>query len=151
MPGGCSSAATRFEAARVRAADDAELAREAQGYLDTLRRAQRVAAETERENHAIDAYNAGVAAGNARRYAEAEAAFRRAAALSGRPEFQRQALRLATRMHQQQDGERAFALARAGQVGEAIAIFEGMDRASMSAEDRKWLDENLARLRAHPR
>jgi hypothetical protein len=144
--GDTAAVEARFEAARVRAADDAELAREAQGYLDTLRRAQRVAAETERENHAIDAYNAGVAAGNL-----AEAAFRRAAALSGRPEFQRQALRLATRMHQQQDGERAFALARAGQVGEAIAIFEGMDRASMSAEDRKWLDENLARLRAHPR
>jgi len=51
-------------------------------------------------------------------------------------------------MRQQRDGERAFALARSGQVGEAIAIFEAMDRSSMSAEDRKWLDTNLARLRA---
>jgi hypothetical protein len=51
-------------------------------------------------------------------------------------------------MRQQQDGARAFALARAGQVEEAIAIFEAMDRGAMSAEDRKWLDANLARLRA---
>jgi len=56
--------------------------------------------------------------------------------------------RLATRMRQQQDGERAFALARSGQVAQAIAIFEAMDRASMSAEDRKWLDSNLALLRS---
>jgi hypothetical protein len=54
-------------------------------------------------------------------------------------------------MHQQQDGERAFALARAGRVDEAIAIFEAMDRATMSAEDRKWLDANLAQLRARRR
>jgi len=51
-------------------------------------------------------------------------------------------------MRQQADGLRAFDLARAGQVAQAIAIFKGMDRASMSAEDQKWLDVNLARLRA---
>ena len=108
----------------------------------------RRAAETDQENRAIDEYNRGVNASNARRYADAEAAFRRAAEGSARPEFQATARRLATRMRQQQDGERAFALARSGQVAQAIAIFEAMDRASMSAEDRRWLDTNLAQLRA---
>jgi hypothetical protein len=54
-------------------------------------------------------------------------------------------------MRQQQDAERAFTLAQAGKVAEAIAIFEAMDRNSMSAEDRQWLEANLARLRARPR
>ena len=143
-----TAAVARLEAGYQRVADDPELARVAQGYLDDLHRANRVTAETEQENRAIAEYNAGVVAANARRYANAEAAFRRAAAQSARPEFQAKAQRLATRMRQQQDGERAFALARAGQVEEAIAIFEAMDRGSMSAEDRKWLDTNLARLRA---
>jgi tetratricopeptide (TPR) repeat protein len=143
-----TAAVARLEAGRERVADDAELTRMAQGYLDELHRANRVTAETTQENHAIAEYNAGVVAGNAKRYADAEAAFRRAAEQSARPEFQAQATRLATRMRQQQDGARAFALARAGQVEEAIAIFEAMDRGAMSAEDRKWLDANLARLRA---
>jgi tetratricopeptide (TPR) repeat protein len=92
-----------------------------------------------------------VNASNAQHYAEAETAFRRAASISDDAGFQARSLRLATRMHQQQDGERAFALARAGRVDEAIAIFEAMDRATMSAEDRKWLDANLAQLRARRR
>jgi hypothetical protein len=87
-------------------------------------------------------------AANARRYADAEAAFGRAEEQSARPEFQARARRLVTRMRQQQDGERAFALARGGQLEQAIAIFEAMDPASMSAEDRHWRDTNLARLRA---
>jgi len=148
LQGDAKTAEARLEAARDRVADDAELAREAQRYLDDLHRANRLAAETEQENRAIDAYNQGVSASNAGHYADAEAAFRRAASISAHPEFQAKARRLATRMRQQQDGERAFALARAGQVAQAIAIFEAMDRASMSAEDRKWLDTNLAQLRA---
>ena len=149
--GDAAAAEARLEAARARVADDPELARDAQQYLDDVRRAKRLTAETERENHAIDEYNQGVNASNARRYAEAEGAFRRAASISARPEFQATALRLATRMRQQLDGERAFALAREGRVSEAIAIFEAMDRAAMSAEDRKWRDTNLARLRAQQR
>ena len=149
LEGGDTAAAeARLEAARARVADDPELARDAQRYLDDLRRANRLAAEAQQENRAIAEYNDGVNASNAGHYAEAEAAFRRAASISARPEFQAGARRLATRMRQQLDGERAFALARQGRVTEAIAIFEAMDRASMSAEDRKWLDTNLARLRA---
>ena len=146
--GDVAAAEATLEAARAQVVDDPALAREAQTVLDSLHASTRRVAETEQQNRAIAEYNAGVAANNAGRYAEAEAAFRRAASISVRPEFQATARRLATRMRQQLDGERAFALARQGQVTEAIAIFEAMDRASMTAEDRKWLDSNLARLRA---
>ena len=148
LRGDSTAAAARLEAARARVADDPELSRMAERYVAELQRVSRATAATDQENQAISEYNRGVQAANARRYTDAEAAFRRAADRSARPEFQAKALRLATRMRQQQDGERAFALARSGQVGEAIAIFEAMDRSSMSAEDRKWLDTNLARLRA---
>jgi len=129
-------------------AGDPDLERQIQQFLDAVRRSGAAMQEAERENRAIAQYNAGIQAGNARRYGEAEAAFRLAADMSSRPDFQSRALRLATRMRQQADGLRAFDLARAGQVAQAIAIFKGMDRASMSAEDQKWLDVNLARLRA---
>jgi tetratricopeptide (TPR) repeat protein len=140
-----------LDAVRAQVADDPALARQAQTYLDSLHVGTRRVAEVDQQNKAIAEYNKGVTAGNAGRYAEAEAAFRRAAALSALPEFQVKARRLATRMHQHQDGERAFTLARQGQVAEAIAIFEAMDRAAMSAEDRKWLDTNLSLLRARKR
>ena len=146
--GDAGGAEALLATAHSQVAEDPALAREAHDYIDSLRAMTRRAAETDQENRAIDEYNRGVNASNARRYADAEAAFRRAAEGSARPEFQAKARRLATRMRQQQDGERAFALARSGQVAQAIAIFEAMDRASMSAEDRKWLDSNLARLRA---
>jgi tetratricopeptide (TPR) repeat protein len=149
--GDVAGAEARLEAARAQLADDPGLARQAQGYLDSLRTMTRRASETAQANEAIDEYNRGVNASNAQHYAEAETAFRRAAAISDDAGFQARSLRLATRMHQQQDGERAFALARAGRVDEAIAIFEAMDRATMSAEDRKWLDANLAQLRARRR
>jgi tetratricopeptide (TPR) repeat protein len=149
--GDAATAEARLEAARPLIADDPELVRELESVLDSLHAATRRSERTDQENRAIAEYNRGVVAGNAHRYSEAQAAFKRAASISARPEFQRQALRLATRMRQQQDGERAFALARAGQVGEAIAIFEAMDRASMSAEDQQWRDTNLAHLRARRR
>ena len=149
--GDIAAAEARLEAARAQVADDPALARQAQAVLDSLHASTRRVAETEQQNRAISEYNAAVAASNAGRYAEAEAAFRRAASISARPEFQAKARRLAARMRQQLDGERAFALARQGRVDEAIAIFEAMDRASMSAEDRKWLDANLARLHAGKR
>ena len=149
--GDAAGAEALLAAAHTQVAGDPALAREAQDSIDSLRAVTRRVAATDQENRAIDEYNRGVAANNAHRYAEAEAAFRRAATISARPEFQRQARRLATRMRQQQDAERAFALAREGRVGEAIAIFEAMDRDSMGADDRKWLDTNLARLRAQRR
>ncbi|HVQ27748.1 MAG TPA: tetratricopeptide repeat protein, partial [Planctomycetota bacterium] len=149
--GDIAAAEARLEAARAQVADDPALARQAQAVLDSLHASTRRVAETEQQNRAISEYNAAVAASNAGRYAEAEAAFRRAASISARTEFQAKARGLAARMRQQLDGERAFALARQGRVDEAIAIFEAMDRASMSAEDRKWLDANLARLHAGKR
>jgi len=146
--GDIAAAVTLLDATRAQVADDPAVARQAQGYLDSLHVATRRVAEADQQNKAIAEYNKGVTAGNAGRYAEAEAAFGRAASISARPEFQEKARRLATRMRQHRDGERAFALARQGQLAEAIAIFEAMDRAAMSAEDRKWRDTNLARLRA---
>jgi hypothetical protein len=148
VQGDASAAETRLVRAQERVADDPELARQAQKYLDEYREQSRLVDETAQENRAIAEYNAGVAAGNAHRYAAAEAAFKRAEAMSSRPELQAKAKRLATRMRQQQDGERAFGLAREGHWDQAIAIFEAMDRASMTAEDRKWLDTNLARLKS---
>jgi tetratricopeptide (TPR) repeat protein len=149
--GDLADAEALLEAARVQVADDPALARDAQAYLDTLHAATRRVAETDVENRAIAEYNQGVIAGNGRRYAAAEAAFRRAASISARPEFQLKANRLATSMRHHLDGEHAFELARHGDVAQAIAIFEGMDRVSMSAEDRRWRDTNLARLRAQQR
>jgi len=146
--GDTTAAEARLDAARERVAGDPELAAEAQRTLDEFQASLRLVHETDQQNRAVAEYNAGVKASNGRRWSEAEAAFQRAAAISARPEFQAQARRNATRMRQQRDGERAFALARKGQVAEAIAIFEAMDRAAMSAEDKAWLDTNLARLRA---
>jgi tetratricopeptide (TPR) repeat protein len=145
--GDAAAAEAQLEAVRPRVADDAALARELQASLDSLHAGTRRIAQTEQENRAIDEYNRGVNASNAKRYPEAEAAFRRAAELAAGPKLRADAQRLATRMRQQQEGERAFALARAGRVAEAIAVFEAMDRNAMSAEDRTWLDANLARLR----
>jgi hypothetical protein len=44
-------------------------------------------------------------------------------------------------------GERAVALARAGDVAQALALFQAMDRTSMSDEDRRWLDRNVTQLK----
>jgi tetratricopeptide (TPR) repeat protein len=149
--GDVAAAEARLEAVRLQISDDAALTRALQATLDSLHATTRRNAQTEQENRAIDEYNRGVNASNAKRYPEAEAAFRRAAELSAAPRLRAESRRLATRMRQQQDAERAFTLAQAGKVAEAIAIFEAMDRNSMSAEDRQWLEANLARLRARPR
>jgi len=136
-----------LQTARDRVADDPQLAREADGYLEDLRASARKVREAEQENRAIAEYNAGVKAANRQRYGDAAAAFRRAASASARPTFQRQTLALAARMEQRVQGERAMALARQGNLTQAIALLEAMDRRAMDAEDLRWLDTNLARLR----
>ena len=146
--GDAAAAEARLEAARDRVADDPALAAEADRYLENVRAALRGARETAQRNRAIAEYNAGVKHANVQRYVDAAAAFRRAAAASAEPAFQRRSLELAARMEQRATGERALTLARKGQVSEAIAILERMDRSAMDAEERRWLDENLARLRS---
>src|SRR5439155_21454618 len=118
---------------------------------ENVRAALRGARETAQQNRAIAEYNTGVKHANFRRYVDAAAAFRRAAAASAEPAFQRRSLQLAARMERRAAGELALGLARKGQVAEAIAILERMDRSAMDAEDRRWLDENLARLRSRRR
>jgi len=149
--GDAGAAESRLQAARDRLADDPQLALDADRYLENLRASARQAKQTAEENRAIAEYNAGVKAANGRRFSYAAAAFRRAASISARPAFQRQALRLATRMEQRAEGERALGIARQGDVAQAIAIFERLDRTHMDVEDLRWLDANLARLRARRR
>src|SRR5262249_27230655 len=120
---------------------------DADRYLADLDRAQTRAQETATENAAIGEYNRAVKAANSARFGEAAAAFRRAAAGSTRDSFRQESLRLARRMELRARGARAMALARAGDVKGALAIFEAMDRAQMTEEDRRWLDVNLAQLR----
>jgi tetratricopeptide (TPR) repeat protein len=145
--GDATGAERRLAAARERLADDPELVREADHYLSLLKTQQSHQREAAVETAAIAEYNAGIEALNSRRYAAAAAAFRRAAAASARADFRRHALQMAVRMDLHVRGDRAVALANAGKIAEALAIFEAMDRASMSEEDRRWLDGNIAQLR----
>jgi hypothetical protein len=145
--GDYAGAEARLRASRERLADDAEVARAADSYIDQLHAAAAGNRATANENAAIGEYNAGVRAANAARYAEAAAAFRRAAAASGRDAFRHQALRKAVSMDLHVRGERAMALARSGDVAQALALLQGMDRAGMSEEDRRWLDHNVGELK----
>ncbi len=146
-PGDAESAEELMRAARDRVADDPQLAGEADGYLGQMAAARQVQGDTRRENGAIGDFNAGVRAANQQRYADAAAAFRRAAAASRRTPFRTRALRMVVRMDLRARGERALDLARQGHVAQALAIFASMDRASMNNEDRRWLDHSLSILR----
>lgn len=151
-----AAAEARLRSARARVADDPELAAEADQFLSQVTRARAAGAaesdRVDRENAAIAHFNAGVACAKAQRWSAAAGEFRKAAAGSARPAFRRDALRQAVRMDMRVRGERALELARAGDIGGALAMFRAMDRTSMGADDRRWLDENIARLaRARPR
>ena len=145
--GDLSGAEARLRSSRVRLGDDADVAREADRYLAQVRDTQQSNRVTAQENRAIDEYNAGVKAANNARFVDAAAAFRRAAATSERGPFRQRARRMAVGMDLHVRGARALALANAGDVVRALAIFEAMDRSSMSDVDRRWLDRNLAQLR----
>jgi tetratricopeptide (TPR) repeat protein len=142
-----AGAEARLRDARGRLGDDPEVAAEADRYLAQLREAQANHRMTASENRAIDEYNAGVRAANAAQYADAAAAFRRAAAAANREALRRLALQKALSMDLRARGERAVALARAGDVAQALALFQAMDRTSMSDEDRRWLDRNVTQLK----
>jgi hypothetical protein len=145
--GDMAGAEARLRDARGRLGDDPEVAAEADRYLAQLREAQANHRMTASENRAIDEYNAGVRAANAAQYADAAAAFRRAAAAANREALRRLALQKALSMDLRARGERAVALARAGDVAQALALFQAMDRTSMSDEDRRWLDRNVTQLK----
>ena len=149
--GDLAAAEARMAAARERVSTVPELVADADGFLARIRQGQAGQASERtrvaRENAAIADYNAAVAALNAQRYEQAAAGFRRAAAGSGRATFRREALAMALRMDLRVRGERALALARAGQVDEALAIFRAMDRPRMGAEDGQWYDRTVARLK----
>lgn len=145
--GDLSGAEARLRAARARLGDDPDVARDADRYLAQLGKAQASERERQSENAAIDEYNAGAEAANAERYAEAAAAFRRAASASEPGPFRQKSLRMAMRMDLHVRGERAMALAKAGDVAGGLAIFEAMDRTRMSDEDRRWLDRNITQLK----
>ena len=145
--GDLGGAETRLRSSRVRLGDDPDVAREADRYLAQVRDTQQGNRVTAQENRAIDEYNAGVKAANTARFADAAAAFRRAAAASECGQFRQRALRMAVGMDLHVRGERALALANAGDVAQALAMFEAMDRTSMSDDDRRWLDRNLTQLK----
>jgi tetratricopeptide (TPR) repeat protein len=146
--GDLAAAEARLRAARERVADDPELAREAGEALEHFARARVQQGETLRENRAIAEYNSGVKAGNARRFTEAAAAFRRAAEASARDTFRTEARRMARRMDARAQGERAVALARTGDTRGALALLEAIDRSALDPDERRWLDDNLAKLRS---
>ena len=145
-----AAAEARLRAARERVADDPAIAAEADRILAQLARTRTdnaaESARVDRENAAITHYNAGVGAAESQRWAVAAAEFRKAAAGSARETFRRDALRQALRMDLRVRAERAFALARGGDVAGALAVFQRMDRAAMTPEDRRWYDDNVARL-----
>src|ERR1051325_5601959 len=145
--GDASGAQARLLATRERLADAPEGARSADECRSQLSVQQARARETATQNGAIREYNSGIAAANAGKFATAAAAFRRAAAASARGDFRTEALRMAARMDLHVRGERAIALAKAGDVAQALAIFEGMDPKSMSHEDREWHRRNVAQLK----
>ncbi len=146
-----AAAEARLRAARDQVADDPQLVIEAERFLRQVTQARtKGAAESERvdrENAAITHYNSGVDAVAAQRWALAAEEFRKAASGSARVTFRKDALRMALRMDTRVRGSRALAMARAGDVDGALAIFAAMDRTSMSADDRRWLDRSMAELK----
>ena len=137
----------RLRAARRRVADDPELASEADRFLEQFAQARAKQADAQRENRAITDYNAGVQAANARRHADAAAAFRRAAEATGHDDFRSRSRLLAKRMDMRVVGDRAMELARNGDRAGARALLDSIDRNVLDAEDRRWLDDNRAKLR----
>ena len=146
--GDLEGAETRLRAARRRVGDDPELATEADRVLDELTHARAEKDGVDQQNRAIAEYNAGVKAANERRYADAAAAFTRAAGITQKGEFRARARQMARRMEMRVRGDRAVELARRGDRAGALALLETIDRSVLDAEDKRWLDKNLARLRA---
>jgi tetratricopeptide (TPR) repeat protein len=144
--GDLAGAESALRAARAEAEDPAET-RQVDEQIAALARARTSRAETARENEAIREYNVGVAASNAERHAEAAAAFRRAAARTGRASFRAEATAMAERMDLRLTMGRVESLVRAGRRGEALRVLEGIDRTRLNAEDRRWVEENRTRLR----
>jgi tetratricopeptide (TPR) repeat protein len=149
--GDIAGAERRLRAARDRLAEDADVVRDADQYLAQLRRERANERHTSTANAAAAEFDAGIRAANAQDFAGAAAAFRRAAATAEPGPLRERSLRMAVRMDLHVRGARAIALANAGDVVGARAIFESMDRASMTADDRRWLDANLEQLRGKPR
>lgn len=86
-------------------------------------------------------------AANERRFVEAAAAFRRSAAGSVRDTFRVDAERMARRMDARAQGDHAVAVARTGDTRGAIAILEAIDRGALRSDERRWVEETLAKLR----
>ncbi len=146
-----AAAEARLRAARDQVADDPQLVIEAERFLRQVTKARaEAAAESDRvgrENAAIAHFNAGVDEAAAQRWAAAADEFRKAASGSARVTFRKDALRMAMRMDMRARGARALAMARAGDLDGALAIFAAMDRTSMSDDDRRWLDRHVAELK----
>lgn len=145
--GDAAQAESKIQAARQRVADDPELLAETDRLIEHFRKARTLEDETSQENKAVAEYNAGVKAANAERFAEAAAAFRRAAQGTSRDTFRAEALKKARRMEARGQSMRATALAQAGDKKGARAILETVDREVLDPDERRWLDETLTQLR----
>jgi len=145
------SAVARVQGERGRLTDDTDLAAEADRAIADLSANRDRQHEVTRENLAIERYNAGVEAANARRPVEAAQAFREAAERTARPGFRDESLRMARRMDMRVLMDRAMDRARAGDRAGALALLEQVDPRVLDVEDRRWLETQRERLRSDRR
>jgi tetratricopeptide (TPR) repeat protein len=145
--GNAAAAQAAIQAARQRVADDPELLAETDRLIAHFQGALAMQNETRDENVAVAEYNAGVKAANAEHFAEAAAAFRRAAEKTTRETFRTESLRKARRMDARGQTEKATVLAKAGDKKAAKTILETVDRDVLTEEELRWVDETLGQLR----
>jgi len=136
-----------LRSARREVSGDASLEKDAEefvGRLDQYRRARLV---VDADNAAAREFNAGIELANAKRPREAAEAFRRAEKAAASDSLRARSRVMAQRMQVRLRGDEAIALARSGREAEAITIFEGLLKPGLAAEERKWIEQNLALLR----
>jgi len=136
-----------LRATRREVSGDQELEKDAdefQARLDAYRRARGV---VDADNAAAREFNAGVELANAQRPREAAEAFQRAERAAASDSMRDQSRAMAQRMQVRWRGQEAVQLAREGREADAIAILEGLLKPGLAADERKWIEQNLAALR----
>jgi hypothetical protein len=101
----------------------------------------------EADNAAAREFNAGVELANAKRPREAAEAFRRAERAAASDSMRTRSRDMAQRMQVRWRGQEAITLAKSGREAEAIKLLEGLLKPGLAAEERQWIETNLALIR----